>query len=429
VSGDTHNLGLLDIDETWVYEVTGTAVAGPYSNTGTATGTWTDSAGVDHTPDAATDDSGYFGAAPSISIDKITIDNTINVQGDGIWVNEGDSLTWQYTVKNTGNVALSNIAVTDDQQGAITSYTGDTGAGDHAGNGLLDTDETWTFTASGTAGDGTYTNTGTVTGEYTDSAGHAPELPITDSDDSGYVTTATLGHSKGYWANHAGTGPQANAWDSAADTNLVIGDGDPNGGAPDFSIVRAGAVVLMNTNTTGDGRLIFAGQAEAAQLNAYAAGVTANGLLDSAADWLNTAGGGQDDNDVVGGEYTVNKNSFSFVEGSKVSTSAVGGAWKGDAFQFTYSSNEDSGNSHTVHVTGEGLKNILEAYDLASGGSGLVVSSDGNWVGWMNNNVVSHVYANDPLAFAAVVNEAEHDILLPVNITGVYDNPNNYNVG
>jgi len=38
VSGDTHNTGWLDIDETWVYQATGTAVSGQYSNIATARG-------------------------------------------------------------------------------------------------------------------------------------------------------------------------------------------------------------------------------------------------------------------------------------------------------------------------------------------------------------------------------------------------------
>ena len=38
-SGDANSNGKLDLGETWVYTATGTAIAGQYANTGTASGT------------------------------------------------------------------------------------------------------------------------------------------------------------------------------------------------------------------------------------------------------------------------------------------------------------------------------------------------------------------------------------------------------
>ena len=77
----------------------GTATAGQYANTGTVTatdpasGTPTDS-----------DDSHYFGVDSGIDIEK-----TPDLQV----VDEGSSVTFTITVKNTGNVRLTNVEVTD----------------------------------------------------------------------------------------------------------------------------------------------------------------------------------------------------------------------------------------------------------------------------------------------------------------------------
>jgi uncharacterized repeat protein (TIGR01451 family) len=172
-SGDVNNNGLLDLTETWTYTASSTAITGNYSNTGTAKGSFTDSAG--HTSTAmATDPSSYFGAAPQIAINKVTVEGA-NV-GDGITVNEGDAISWRYTVANTGNVALSNVTVTDDHAGVTPVYQ----TGDVNSNGLLDLTETWTYTASGTAIMGSYSNIGTAKGSFTDTAGHTRTAMASD---------------------------------------------------------------------------------------------------------------------------------------------------------------------------------------------------------------------------------------------------------
>ncbi len=75
VSGDTNSNGKLDLTETWIYEASGTAITGNYSNTGTAYGDFTDGAGNVES-DTATDGSSYFGADPQISIVKVTVDGS-----------------------------------------------------------------------------------------------------------------------------------------------------------------------------------------------------------------------------------------------------------------------------------------------------------------------------------------------------------------
>ena len=77
---------------------TGTAIAGNYSNTGTAYGSW------NGTTESASDVSSYFGADPKIDIQK-----TPNSQ----LVIEGQKATFSITVSNIGNVPLSGVVVTD----------------------------------------------------------------------------------------------------------------------------------------------------------------------------------------------------------------------------------------------------------------------------------------------------------------------------
>ncbi|NJN76599.1 MAG: hypothetical protein HC796_10975 [Synechococcaceae cyanobacterium RL_1_2] len=116
VSGDNGN-NILDVAETWVYEIQGTAGVGNYSNLGTATGQYVDSSG-NVTNLLASDGSGYFGANPAIAIDKVTNG------ADGQEILAGANITWTYTVANEGNTALSNVTVTDDKEGVATYVSG-----------------------------------------------------------------------------------------------------------------------------------------------------------------------------------------------------------------------------------------------------------------------------------------------------------------
>ncbi|MEG3919857.1 hypothetical protein QUA07_12035 [Microcoleus sp. T3_A4] len=169
---------------------TSTAVAGPYANIGTASNTYTDGVG-NHTNVSATDPSNYFGARPSINIEKVT-DNS-SVQGDALLIQQGSPVTWIYTVTNTGNVPLSNVQVTDDK-GVVPIYS----SGDTNQDGKLDLTESWVYSASGTAISGSYQNIGTTTGSYTDGLNN-PATP-TASDPSSYTGVRSLGaRTPGFW--------------------------------------------------------------------------------------------------------------------------------------------------------------------------------------------------------------------------------------
>jgi uncharacterized repeat protein (TIGR01451 family) len=144
-SGDSDHDGVLDVDETWVYEAHGTAVAGTYATLGSVT-----AQGGEDEVVSASDHAGYYGSQPGISLDATTNG------GDGTAIHVGDTVTWTYTVDNTGNVPLGSVTVDDYEFPAGSDpvyFSGDTDA-----DGALDTSETWTFRATGTAAPGDYSN-------------------------------------------------------------------------------------------------------------------------------------------------------------------------------------------------------------------------------------------------------------------------------
>ncbi len=127
----------------------GTATAGQYRNVGTATGTPPVGPNV-----SANDPSHYFGAAPAITIKKSVNGDDANTP-PGPYISVGGAVNWTYLVANSGNIALSNVKVTDDKGVPVTCPKTTLNAG-----------ESMTCTASGTATAGQYKNIGTATGEF-----------------------------------------------------------------------------------------------------------------------------------------------------------------------------------------------------------------------------------------------------------------------
>jgi uncharacterized repeat protein (TIGR01451 family) len=326
--GDVNNDGILGLGETWQFTATGTAAIGDYTNIATADGI---SVQDKTAAGEGFGTSGYFGADPHIHITKVT-----NGQANPALV-AGQAITWTYTVTNTGNVALANIVITDDN-GTVLPTSDDFNptlqaanttlhTGDENGNGLLDLNETWIFTFSGTAEKLSYTNHVTVAGTTDidgvviakDACGDS--LSADGSASSGYTGAQTLvGLTKGFWATHltlwdvytgddtplnpdlnptpkldwdksggistdnvntTGKGSALGAVTGSGDSGLLLGDlnhdGWPAGNAGDHNphdtnalfFDLASAQALLNSNVTGDARIIMAGQALAAQLNEY----------------------------------------------------------------------------------------------------------------------------------------------------------------
>ena len=170
-SGDDNSNGLLDPGETWIYTAAGTAIVGQYNNTGTVTAY--DATGTIAQPLTVTSSDGYFGVQPGIKVVKLT-NGQDNANAN---IEAGTGVTWTYEITNTGNVALSGVALGDDA--GVIPILQSNGNGDS----VLDVGETWVFAATGTAIVGQYSNTATATG--TDATGTVT-TPVTSSEGDGY---------------------------------------------------------------------------------------------------------------------------------------------------------------------------------------------------------------------------------------------------
>jgi LPXTG-site transpeptidase (sortase) family protein len=109
---------------------------------------------------------------PALNIEKLTNGQDADVP-PGPTVMIGDPVAWTYVVTNTGNVALTNVTVTDDKGVTVTCP-----------QTTLAVAESMTCTASGTAQLGQYANIGTVTAYY-------GATLVNDSDASHYFGTST----------------------------------------------------------------------------------------------------------------------------------------------------------------------------------------------------------------------------------------------
>jgi hypothetical protein len=134
VSGDTNQNGILDLDEEWNYSCTATLTS-TTTNTAIATA---------HSND------GYYNTGIATAITTVIVGSPI--QPPLIHIVKvpsqlaplpfgGGDITYSYTVTNPGVVALHDVSVTDDKCSNITPVSVDVNK-----NGLLDVNETWTYT-------------------------------------------------------------------------------------------------------------------------------------------------------------------------------------------------------------------------------------------------------------------------------------------
>jgi hypothetical protein len=195
--GDSNLNGLLDGVEEWQFTYSGIAIGTAYVNVATASGTATDGF-QNSTTVTDTGESCYDGADPSIDIVKMTngTDDLCPV------LTEGTVVTWTYVVTNTGNIALSDIVVRDDNGTAedTDDIIATLVSGDLDNDSMLDIDEIWTFSANGIVQEGHYENVATVSGTATDDVDNT--ATVTASEDDCYVGVTGPGvRTPGFWSN------------------------------------------------------------------------------------------------------------------------------------------------------------------------------------------------------------------------------------
>jgi len=195
---------------------TGTAAAGQYANIGTAT--VTPPQGPPLTP---TSTSHYFGPTPGLQLVKKTNGESADT-APGPVVLLGDAISWTYEVTNTGNMTLTDVAVTDSDPGVSVSCP----LNELAPSG--EANDSMTCTASGTATAGQYANTGTATG--TPPTGPALRVPNT--------------------SHYFGADPHIRV--------VKLTNGELIGGPPGNTL-RVGDAVTWTYNVTNTGNVVLTG--------------------------------------------------------------------------------------------------------------------------------------------------------------------------
>jgi len=115
---------------------------------------------------------------PGISLIKMTNGEDAN-SPPGPYIPVDGGVTWKYIVTTASNDPLHSITVAD-STGVMPAYI----SGDANSDGLLTSDETWIYQATGIAVEGQYANIGTVTGST------PGEQLVTDEDPSHYYGIA-----------------------------------------------------------------------------------------------------------------------------------------------------------------------------------------------------------------------------------------------
>ncbi len=164
--GCDSTVGDLAVGASSSYDCTVANVTAGFTNVATVTGEGPGGEQVSDEDDAVVEVTA--GPAPGIDIEKAT-NGQDAVAAPGPSIRGGSAVDWTYVVTNTGNVALTNVAVADDQGVTVTCP-----------QAALAVGESMTCTASGTATAGQYTNVGTATAD-------SPGGPVTASDPSNYL--------------------------------------------------------------------------------------------------------------------------------------------------------------------------------------------------------------------------------------------------
>ncbi len=144
---------------------------------------------VDCFPGFSDEELVYFEITAKEGITNINVEKT----SDKANILSGETVTYTYTVTNTGDFPLQNITINDDTCSPISEPTGDVNT-----NTILEKEETWIYTCS-TQLTQTTTNIVTVNGvnEFQVPVSDTDELTVTVGTDNPSCTLT-----QGYWKNH-----------------------------------------------------------------------------------------------------------------------------------------------------------------------------------------------------------------------------------
>jgi hypothetical protein len=158
----------LAVDDSFTCSVSGgSALVGEHTNIGTVTGVYDGATVSDNDPAVYTATPAFI-PSPLVDIEKYINGDDADA-APGLALVEGDALTFEFVVRNIGNVALTNLEVVDDVLGVI------------CGASFLAVDDSFTCSVSGGAAQvGEHTNIGTVTASYNGN-------PLSDSDPAVYT--------------------------------------------------------------------------------------------------------------------------------------------------------------------------------------------------------------------------------------------------
>jgi uncharacterized repeat protein (TIGR01451 family)/LPXTG-motif cell wall-anchored protein len=209
----------LAAQESMTCELSGTlSEPGQYANTGSVTGTG--SAGEELN---ASDPSHAFVAVPGIEVDKKTNGVDAATAADAPRLAVGTEVTWTYLVHNTGNVALVDIALTDDQEGAVTCPATSLAADDGAAGGP----DEMTCTLTGVVTAGAYENQATVTGTPAGPDGTPlPGIDPVDDDDVSHYSGEPVVIGDTIWLDRDNDGTQDEDEPGIPGVVLELVDGD-----------------------------------------------------------------------------------------------------------------------------------------------------------------------------------------------------------
>jgi uncharacterized repeat protein (TIGR01451 family) len=359
-----------------------------------------------------------FDSSADLSITKIA--KVTGQDGDNIANNAGDLITYTITLHNTSNVDLHNVVVSDPFAGGATFVSGDTG-NDH----VMGVNETWVYTASHVVtqseidAGGQIVNTATVSSDQTLPQSAVSLVGVENGFHQGGSSFVFQDpHAASYWASHS----------SAFANGVLVGDTNGNGVADageDTLFFSAAAVhdLISIADSSNDVRLGMAREALAAQLNindlaaqdghsgkAYAPA----GLVTDAVEWLKgeapfqfsdgSSGNVDSNHDGIVGW---NANSHNFTEGSAAKSNKAAWGTQVDVYNGPIANGDWDNNSSLAgnqEANGLNLMHALQNYNAEQ----LVVSTDGQNVGWNNGVSVVGVHSNDTDNFWLTLKDTGH---------------------